>query len=113
MPLLNAMAECFSEVRLFGEPALFIPVRVDANTLPLGYHAYDIRIDADSRYADEIEIARFVLADYWGTIVTRGELMIPDKGYLDMCPKDIRYNARDCQLYYRFCQKMSCTRRLD
>ncbi len=47
MTKANAMEESFEEVTIFGKPAIFTSLRIDRNTIPRGYYAYEIRHDDD------------------------------------------------------------------
>jgi hypothetical protein len=40
MARFNAMTEDFEEL---GKPALFTSLRIDRNTVPRGYHLYEVR----------------------------------------------------------------------
>lgn len=41
---VNAMAEEFEHIEIFGKPVLFTNARVDKATVPEGWYKYDIRI---------------------------------------------------------------------
>lgn len=43
----NAMKEDFEEVTILDKPALFTSLRIDRNTVPHGYHLYEVRHDDD------------------------------------------------------------------
>lgn len=78
----NAMNLTDGELVTFrGKPMLFTNLRVDRKTIPDGYFAYDVRHD-DSGEGIPVEIARFVLVNHLGTVITDEELDLGDDGYL-------------------------------
>ena len=95
MPRYNARSEDFEEVTVLGKPALFTPIRIDSTTVPCGYHLYELRHDDDCRgYA--VQIARNILVNHWGSIITCDEIALLD-GYLDINPSELNYGTGDCR----------------
>lgn len=86
----NAMMEDFEEISLFGQPALFTNARIDRNSVPRGYYAYDIRHDDDGQ-GNAVQIARHILVNHLGAVITRDEVKLSPDGFLDMKPDDINY----------------------
>ncbi len=63
-----------SDGEYFGE---FSSMRIDRKTIPYGLHAYDIRHDEESWFA---ELKKFVLVNHFGTFVTRTKIPDAEKG---------------------------------
>jgi len=105
MSLSNAKAEIFSEVRIFGEPALFSPIRLDHNSVLGGYHVYELRHDDDPPSHTPIEIAKNILANHWGTIITSKHIDLTAAGYLKLKPGDLKYGAGWCKTLNEFMEK--------
>lgn len=80
----NAMAETFDLVELFGSPALFTTCRIDADTIPEGWHRYEIRgSDNDPEALKTLEFS--VSVNHSGTILIPEEIDIPSNpGYVDI-----------------------------
>ena len=95
MSRYNAMTEDFEEVTILDKPALFTPARIDRNTIPCGYHLYEVRHDDDCQ-GDAVQIASNIYVNHWGSLITRDELEIPD-GFLDIEPMDLNYGTGDCR----------------
>jgi len=100
----DAMTEYFDEVTILNKPALFTCLRIDRNTVPSGYNAYDVRHDDNCR-GNAVELERFVLANHWGTLITNEEISLRHDGFLRIKPRDINYSAGDCQSMKEFMEK--------
>jgi hypothetical protein len=92
----DAMKESFEEVAILGKPALFTCIRIDRSTVPRGYHLYEVRHD-DERQGDAVQIARGILVNHWGTLITRDEIKLPPDKCLDIEPDDLNYGCGDCR----------------
>jgi len=104
MARYNAMTEEFDEVTIFNKPALFTPIRIDANTIPNGYHLYEVRHDDDCQ-GDAVQIARSIVVNHWGSLITKDEIILPPDGYLDIEPEDLNYSTGDCRSMGEFMAK--------
>ena len=100
----DAMEEDFEEVTVFDKPALFTPLRLDRGTIPRGYHIYEVRHDDECR-GDAVQIARGILVNHWGTLVTRDRIKLPPDGYLDIEPEALNYGTGDCGSMKEFMEK--------
>lgn len=96
MARYNAMTEAFEEVTILGKPALFTALRIDRNSVPTGYHLYEVRHDDDGR-GDPVQIAKGIMVNHWGTLIARDEIKLPPNGYLDIEPTDFAYGTGDCR----------------
>lgn len=88
----NAMEEDFIEATIFKKSVMFTPMRIDRSTLPQGYFAYDVRYDDDNQ-GDPVQIARSILVNHWGTLITQDKIKLPRNGYLDILPEDLNYDT--------------------
>jgi len=104
MPKSNAMTEIFEEVEILGKPALFTCGRLDRNTVPSGYHAYDVRHD-DMCRGDAVQLQKFIMVNHWGTLITRDKVKLHKDGYRDLEPMDINYGTGDCRTMKDFMEK--------
>jgi hypothetical protein len=104
MARFNAMTEAYEEVTILDKPALFTSVRIDRNTVPRGYHLYEVRHDDDCQ-GDAVQIARGIMVNHWGTLITRDKIKLPSDGYLDIEPEDLNYDSGDCSRMKAFMEK--------
>lgn len=104
MSRYNAINEAFEEVTLLGRPALFTLVRIDRATVPNGYHLYEVRHDDDCQ-GDAVQIARSIIVNHWGSIITREEIELGTDGFLGIEPEDLYYSTGDCQNMVDFMAK--------
>ena len=104
MARFDAMLENFEEVTLLDKPALFTSIRIDRNTVPEGYHLYEIRHDDEGR-GDAVQIAKGILVNHWGSVITQEEIKLPPDGYLDIEPEDLNYDTGDCRNIQEFMSK--------
>jgi hypothetical protein len=98
------MTEEFEEVTILDKPALFTPVRIDRNTIPQGYHLYEVRHDDDCQ-GDAVQIARNIYVNHWGSLITRDEIEFGTDGFLDINPMDLNYSTGNCRSMRDFMEK--------
>ena len=98
----DSMEEDFEEVTILGKPALFTCLRLDRNTVPRGYHAYDVRDDCQG---NACQIAHGILVNHWGTLITRDKIKLPPDGYLNIEPEALNYSCGDCRSMKEFMEK--------
>ena len=104
MARYNAMKEDFEEVTILNKPALFTSIRIDRSTIPRGYHLYEVRHDDDCQ-GDAVQIARGIMVNHWGTLITREEIKLPSDGYLDIEPEALNYDTGGCHNMKEFMEK--------
>lgn len=104
MARYNAMTMDFEEVTIFEKPALFTPLRIDCGTVPQGYYLYEVRHDDDGQ-GDAVQIARNIVVNHWGSIITQDEIPPHPDGYLDIELEDLNYSAGDCRSMGNFIKK--------
>jgi hypothetical protein len=100
----DAMKESFTEVTMLGKPALFTGIRIDRNTVPRGYHLYAVRHDDDCQ-GIACQIARDILVNHWGSLITRDKIKLPSDGYLDIDDEALNYDTGDCHSMKAFMEK--------
>ena len=100
----DVMNEYYTEIRLFGKPALFNDLRLDQNTVPKGLYLYEVRYDDETW--EPVQIAKGILANHLGSILTCERLKIPPNGYLDLETKtDWKYINGGCHTVQEFLEK--------
>jgi hypothetical protein len=104
MARYNATEEPFEEVTILDMPALFTSLRLDRATVPAGYHVYEVRHD-DDHHGDAVQIARDIMVNHWGSLITRDEIKLPDDGYLDIEPDALNFCNGDCDSMSSFMEK--------
>lgn len=107
MARYNAMEETFTEIEVLGKPALFHDMRIDRNTVPKGLYLYEVRHD-DEGWGDPVQLAKGIMVNHFGSIITREQIRLPANGYLDIDPeKDWNYAGGDCRTVKEFQEKYS------
>lgn len=67
----------FEEVTVFGQPMIFSTFRINRDTIPKGFYAYDVRHD-DEGNGIPIEIANYILVNHWGTVISKTPIKFAD-----------------------------------
>lgn len=92
----KAMNVMWEKVEVLGKEGLYSSLRVDKDTIPNGWHFYEVRHD-DNDWCEPIEIALGVLVNHFGTLITKEPLPLEqstntDNAYLYIDPdKDWKY----------------------
>lgn len=86
MARYDAGREHFSEIRVLGKPALFHDMRIDRSSMPKGLYLYEVRHDDDG-FGDPVQIAKEILVNHFGSIITRTPIKLPAGGCLDIDPE--------------------------
>lgn len=68
-------------------PYLFTNMRIDRDTIPDGYYAYDVR-ESDGGAGDFSEIQPYVMVNHWGTLVGKREIPMDEKWGCYFCTED-------------------------
>ena len=79
--MINPNIETFEEIVIGDTPAIFTSLRLDREKLPQGVFAYDIR-HADDDGMEAAEIAKHVMVNHMGTVVTKEPLDLDKYGSL-------------------------------
>ncbi len=77
---VNAKKEEYEHVELFGKPALFTTSRIDRNTVPEGFHCYDLR-GSDYDPDKPVTLENQVVVNHAGTVLTAEPVTIPKDGF--------------------------------
>lgn len=104
MARFNAMTEAFEEVTILEKPALFTSLRIDRSTVPKGLYLYEVR-HVDDCQGIACQIARGIMVNHWGTLITREPIKLPPDGYLDIEPDDLNYSTGDCRTVKGYMEK--------
>lgn len=105
MARYNAMEESFEEITVLDKPALFTDIRIERNTVPKGLYLYEVRSDDDGG-GDPVQIAKGIMVNHFGSIITREPLKLPPDGYLDIDPEtDWNFAGGDCRTVKEFQEK--------
>ena len=100
----DVMNEHYTEIRLFGKPALFNDMRLDQETVPKGLYLYEVRYDDETW--EPVQIAKGILANHLGSGLTRERVKIPPNGYLDLEAKtDWKYKDKGCRTVQELLEK--------
>lgn len=76
---VNAKKEEYEHVELFGKPAIYTNSRIDRETVPEGFHCYDLR-GSDYDPEKPIAVEAHVVVNHAGTVLIPEPLTIPAKG---------------------------------
>ncbi len=105
MARYDAMEETFEEITVLGKPALFHNMRIDRGSVPDGLYLYEVRGDDDSG-GDPVQIAKGIMVNHFGSIITSEPLRLPPDGYLDIDPeKDWNFAGGGCRTVKDFMEK--------
>ena len=83
MERLNAMKEKYTEIFVQGKPVLFTDMRIDRSTVPKELYLYEVR-HADEDWCDPAQIAKGILVNFFGSILTLEPIPLPADGRLDI-----------------------------
>ena len=73
----------YDEVTIFDVPALFTDLRVDRSTVPDGVYRYEVRY-SDEYGGEPVELARGIMVDFFGTVLTREPIQLPISGGMEL-----------------------------
>ena len=82
----------YDEVTIFGVPALFTDLRVDRSTVPDGVYRYEVRY-SDEYGGEPVELARGIIVDFFGTVLTREPIQLPISGGLELNDGDLNFES--------------------
>ena len=84
---VDAWDEWYDLVEVKEQPMLFTCLRVDRTTVPKGYFLYEVREDDDGN-GEPCQIAKGILVNHLGTLISNKPISLPADGYLDIDPED-------------------------
>lgn len=101
----NAPDIIYDEITLLGTPALLTDWRIDRSTVPTDLHLYELR-HADEDWGNPCQLAKGILVNFYGSILTAQSIPLPESGYLNFDSKDFLYVAdAPCTTISEFLQK--------
>ena len=81
--------ELYEAVRFQNQPALFTSLRVKTAGIAEGLHRYEVRHED----GEPCQIARTILVDHYGTLLTSDPVQLPADGYLTISPEDLVFSS--------------------
>lgn len=78
----------FEPVNLFGHICMVTGSRIKRDSLPAGYHAYDIR-HADDDWGEPCELANSIMVNFLGTLITDKEIPNIEKASVTLIRDDV------------------------
>ena len=95
----------YDEVSLLGLPTLLTGWRVDRTTIPDVFHLYELR-HADEDWGDPCQLAKRILVNFYGSILTLHPFQLPAHSYLDFDSNALVYMGdNSCATLDGFLQK--------
>ena len=94
----------YDEVTVWGVPALFTDLRVDRSTMPDDVYRYEIRY-SDDYGGEPVELARGIMVDFFGTVLTREPIQLPISGGLELNEADLVFDTGGCSDLAEFQKK--------
>lgn len=70
MARFNANDIAWEKVEVLNREGLFTELRVDRNSIPKGWHMYEVR-HGDNDWGEPVEIARGILVNHFGTLLVK------------------------------------------
>lgn len=105
MARYEAERELFSEIQVLGKPALFHDMRIERSSVPKGLYLYEVRHDDDG-FGNPVQIAKGIMVNHFGSILTRSPIKLPPGGCLDIDPeKDWDYGEGNSLTVNEFLEK--------
>lgn len=105
MARYDAERELFSEIQVLGKPALFHDMRIERSSVPKGLYLYEVRHDDDG-FGNPVQIAKGIMVNHFGSILTRSPIKLPPDGCLDIDPeKDWDYGEGNSLTVNEFMEK--------
>lgn len=100
MAQTKAKEVIWERVEVLDREGLFTCCRIDRNSVPAGYHVYDIRHDDDCQ-GDPVQICKWVMVNHWGTLLTKEPFELEpstcnNNAYLDIDPEEDWNYTGDC-----------------
>lgn len=105
MAAKNAYELRYDEIRFQGKPALLTSLRVSVKSVPEGMHRYEIRYDEDT--CEPCQLAKGILVNHYGTLLTAEPVSLPEDGYLGFEPGELAFELKGCNTVEEF-QKKYC-----
>ena len=90
MTKADAGKERFEQVELLGKSVLFTEQRVDRATVPEGLRCYELR-HTDADWGEPCELARGIMVNFMGTILTSDPYQMPPEGWLEVNESTFAY----------------------
>lgn len=100
----DASKDTYEEIELFGKKMLLTMARIDRASVPEGLHLYELR-HADDDWGEPCELARGILVNFYGTVLSREPIELPIDGWLALKPDDLNFSDGGCHTVSEFQEK--------
>ena len=100
----DAQKVTYQEVAIFDRPALFTECRIDRATVPEGVYRYELR-HGDEDWGEPRELARNLMVNFYGTVLTREPFQLPIDGWIPMENDSLSFLDGECRTLSEFQQK--------
>ena len=90
---VDARREQFEQVEVLGKSVLFTDLRVDRDTVPEGLRCYELR-HTDADWGAPCELARGIMVNFMGTILTNDPYQLPPEGWLQVNESTFSYTDK-------------------
>ena len=104
MSLHHASELIYEEVTILGQAALFSECRINRVTVPEGMYRYEVR-HSDENWGKPVELARRIVVNFYGTVLTREPFQLPIEGWLSLKDGGIHFKDGGCHTLDEFQQK--------
>ena len=92
MTPINANDETYAKGKFRGKDVLYTEKRILSASIPKGYYRYEIR-HSDQNENKPVELARSIVVNFWGTMITNEPIQLDTRSSLIFRPKDVSYNG--------------------
>ena len=96
-----AKTPTYQTAEVLGQPAIFTDYRIEHKSVPDGYYLYEVR-HADEDWGDPCQLARNVMVNYYGTIITHTPIQLPPYGMLDFDSEQFYFTDEDWNTLEKF-----------
>lgn len=101
MSIFCATELAYEEVNILGQPALFSECRINSATVPEGVYRYEVR-HSDDDWSEPVELARGIMVNFYGTLLTREPFQLPIAGWLPINMGDFELKDGGCRTLAEF-----------
>ena len=96
-----AKTPTYQTAEILGQPAIFTDLRIEHKSVPDGYHLYEIR-HTDDDWGEPCQLARNIMVNYYGTIITNTPIQLPPDGMLDFDSEQFLYTDEEWNTLEKF-----------
>ena len=93
MERMDAKNVTYEGIELFGKPAIYTDWRIDRNTVPKGFYAYDLCY-SDDTWSYPTQIAEYILLHFFGTVIISEKVELQEDKKRDMDRADMGFTGK-------------------